>query len=208
MKRILVYGDSIPWGLIPATKFERYDYDMRWPGILQSKLGKDYQIIEECLCARTIDSDDIRPGFEGRNGTTYLPTCLDTHYPLDIILLSLGLNEVKSIYDWTPLQVAEKMGRMIELIQNRKPNFHNSNSRIILLSQPTVSNTGFWGDLWVGSSEKSQALYKEYEELAKKTGIDFVDLSEVKPDEKDGVHINDAGHALTAEIVAKFIKQL
>ncbi|MEI6850442.1 MAG: GDSL-type esterase/lipase family protein [Candidatus Saccharibacteria bacterium] len=208
MKRILIYGDSIPWGLVPCTKFERYEYDKRWPGILQSKLGNDYQIIEECLCARTIDSNDPRPGFEGRNGMDYLSPCLDSHYPIDVIILSLGLNELKSIYEWSPLQVAEKMSKMIKLIKNRKPNFHDSNAKIILLSQPFVSNTGYWGELWIGSSEKSRELYGEYKEIAKQEGIDFIDLSEITPDKKDGVHINNTGHNIIAEIVSKYIKQL
>jgi lysophospholipase L1-like esterase len=206
MKRVLVYGDSIPWGLIPTTKFERYDYDKRWPGILQSELGNGYQIIEECLCARTIDSDDPRPGFEGRNGMAFLLTCLDSHYPLDIILLSLGLNEIKSIYNWTPKQVAGKMGKMIRLAKSRKPYFHDSNPKIILLSQPIVDNTGCWGELWVGSDKKSKELFEEYEALAKKENIEFIDLSVVKADKKDGVHINEDGHKLIAQEIFRFIK--
>lgn len=199
MKRILIYGDSIPWGLIPTTKFERFDFDERWPSVLQSKLGDNYTVIEECLCARTIDSDDLRPGFEGRNGMAFLPTCLDSHYPLDIVILSLGLNEIKSIYDWTSEQVAEKMRQMIHLIKQRKPNFHESNPRILLLSQPIVDNTGCWGELWVGSHKKSEELYSAYKNLAEKERIEFVDLSMIAVDDKDGVHINKDGHALIAE---------
>lgn len=201
MKRILIYGDSIPWGLIPATKFERYDFDKRWPGILQSKLGSDYQIIEECLCARTIDSDDERPGFEGRNGTSCLPMVLDSQWPIDIIILSIGLNEIKSIFNWTAVEVAEKLGGIIDLIKSRKPNFHEYDPRIVILSQPEVNNTGFWGDLWVGADEKSRQLFKEYKKLAETKGVEFIDLSGATPDEKDGVHIDENGHRQIAEKV-------
>lgn len=205
MKRILIYGDSIPWGLIPTTKFERFAFGERWPGKLQTMLGTDYQIIEECLCARTIDSDDPRPGFEGRNAMKTLPTILDSQYPLDVIVLSLGLNEIKSIYDWTALDVAKKMGRMIDAIQERKPNFHESNPRIVLLSQPEVASTGAWGDLWVGSDEKSRELFAAYRQLAAEKGVEFIDASSVFVDAKDGVHIDAQNHGAMAELVARHL---
>lgn len=205
MKRILIYGDSIPWGLIPTTKFERFAFQERWPGILQGILGSEYQVIEECLCARTIDSDDSRPGFEGRNAMTSLPLVLDSQYPLDGIILSLGLNEVKSMYEWTPAQVAEKLGRMIDAIKARKPNFHESNPRIMVISQPEVTNTGAWGELWVGADEKSRLLFDQYKWLAEEKKVEFIDASAVKADVADGVHIDKQGHVALAEIVARAI---
>lgn len=206
MKNILVFGDSIPWGLIPATKFERYGYDKRWPGILQGKLGTEYHIIEENLAARTIDSDDLRPGFEGRNGMSILPALLDSHYPLDMVILSLGLNEIKSIYDWTPAQVAEKLGKMIGLIRNRKPNFHDVSTKIVLVSQPIVESTGFWGELWVGSHDKSIALETEFEKLAGREGIGYIKIKGVTPNANDGVHLDDTEHVKIAEQVYKYIR--
>lgn len=204
-KRILVYGDSIPWGLIPATKFERYPQNKRWPGVLQEKLGSNYHIIEECLCARTLDSDDPRPGFEGRNGLSFLPTVLDSHYPLDMIIVSLGLNELKSIYPWTGNDVAKKMKTMLEGIQGRNPNFHETDTEIVLLSQPFVKSTGFWGELWDGAEEKSKELFSKYEDLAREMNITFVDLSDVSPDEKDGVHLDAKEHKKIANKLFEYI---
>ena len=205
MKNILVYGDSNAWGLIPTTKFERFDYDTRWPGVLQGLLGDDYRIIEENLCARTIDSDDLRPGFENRNGMTELPMCLDSHYPLDMVILSLGLNELKSIFDWTPAEVAEKMERMIELAKGRQPNFHSHNTQIAFMTQPTVEHTGQWGELWVGAHEKSKRLRQEYVALAQKAGIKLIDAAGVAVDDNDGVHFDAQGHQAVAKVVADFI---
>ena len=162
-------------------------------------------MIEECLCARTIDSDDPRPGFEGRNGLSFLPTCLDSHYPLDIVIVSLGLNELKSIYDWTPEQVAHKMGMLIDLVQSRKPNFHDSHPRILLLSQPVVFNTGCWGELWVGANDKSRQLFDEYKRLALDKNVEFIDLSSVAPGVNDGVHINAEGHLAVAQRLFDYI---
>ena len=37
MQHILVYGDSLTWGIVPNTR-KRFPFDERWPGILENKL--------------------------------------------------------------------------------------------------------------------------------------------------------------------------
>lgn len=49
-KTILCYGDSNTWGYVPgkadnATQYkERYSREIRWTGLLQTFLGKAYDI--------------------------------------------------------------------------------------------------------------------------------------------------------------------
>ena len=65
-KRILCIGDSHTWGYIPLTDHIRFDANVRWTGVLQKKLGKNYEVIEEGLNSRTLVSNDPRPDKEGR----------------------------------------------------------------------------------------------------------------------------------------------
>ncbi|MCA9195372.1 MAG: hypothetical protein KDB03_26555 [Planctomycetales bacterium] len=37
MDQILVYGDSLSWGIIPGTR-ERLPFSKRWPGVLEAEL--------------------------------------------------------------------------------------------------------------------------------------------------------------------------
>ncbi|NTW62333.1 hypothetical protein HGB25_02915 [Candidatus Saccharibacteria bacterium] len=208
-KRVLVYGDSLPWGAVPgSTAFERFPANVRWPGVLQDILGNDFSVIEECLCARTLDSDDPRLGFEGRNGLSHLVTCLDSQDPIDTVIISLGLNEIKGIYDWTSDQVAEKMKNLVQTIKERKPNFHTVNLRIILLTQPKVQEekTGNWGDLWIGSGQKSVDLQAAYRNIADELGIELCDVAKIVDAGVDGVHIDQVSHKIVAEKIAEFFK--
>ena len=85
MKEILCFGDSNTYGLIPGTT-RRYDRETRWTGILAEKLyDKGYRIIEEGLCGRTSVFDDATR--DGRNGAKVLPMLLETHAPLDQVVL-------------------------------------------------------------------------------------------------------------------------
>ena len=88
--KILCYGDSNTWGYIPGTDHQRFSKDERWPGALQRMLGDKYEIIEEGLNSRTLISVDKRRDREGRSGAEYLLPCLDTHDPIDLVIIMLG----------------------------------------------------------------------------------------------------------------------
>lgn len=87
MKEILCFGDSNTYGLIPGTK-NRYGRDTRWTGLIEQQLyGKGCRIIEEGLCGRTtVFEDELR---EGRKGAAFLPTLLESHAPVDRVVLCL-----------------------------------------------------------------------------------------------------------------------
>ena len=91
-KRILCFGDSNTWGY-DAYSGGRFARDVRWTGVLQNTLAKDYHIIEEGLCGRTTVFDD--PLNEGLNGFRYLLPCLQSHLPIDMLIIMLGTNDCK-----------------------------------------------------------------------------------------------------------------
>ena len=55
--RIVCFGDSNTWGYDPRTS-ERFPQKVRWTGLLQEKLGRKYQVIEEGQNGRTIATED------------------------------------------------------------------------------------------------------------------------------------------------------
>lgn len=58
---------------------------------------KGYRIIEEGLCGRTTVFED--PLRDGRKGVDILPVVLESHNPVDIVVLMLGTNDCKIVYD-------------------------------------------------------------------------------------------------------------
>ena len=95
MKQILCFGDSNTYGLIPGTK-ARYDWNIRWSGILGERMRPyGYRVVEEGLCGRTTVFDDLYR--DGRNASKMLPAILETHNPVDRIILMLGTNDCCSL---------------------------------------------------------------------------------------------------------------
>lgn len=92
MKRIVCYGDSNTWGYIPGTG-DRFDADTRWTALLQKKLGSEYCVIEAGMNARTTSFDD--PFCDYLNGRKGLMYTLLAAKPVDLLIISLGTNDLK-----------------------------------------------------------------------------------------------------------------
>ena len=115
MKEILCFGDSNTYGLIPGTT-RRYDREARWTGILAEKLyDKGYRIIEEGLCGRTSVFDDATR--DGRNGAKVLPMLLETHTPLDQVVLMLGTNDCKTYNHASADRIGKGIEKLIQQIR-------------------------------------------------------------------------------------------
>ena len=120
-KRILCFGDSNTWGYIPNTNYLRFSEEERFPKVLQKILGSNFEIIEEGLNSRTLVSEDTRPNKQGRNGSSYLIPCLDSHDPLDLVILMLGTNELKEVFQNSAQQIGNLLEEhFVKIILNRK----------------------------------------------------------------------------------------
>lgn len=198
--RVLCYGDSNTWGYIPVTK-QRYSVSVRWTGVLQQKLGQEYWIIEEGLNSRTTDLDD--PTKPGKNGLTYLRPCLETHNPVDLIILMLGTNDMKERFQREPKDIVQGMEKLILEIQATARNAQGNVPRIILISPPLIDGSVAGVDeKYKGGDKKSQQLAPLYQEMAQKHALEFIDCTQhASPSKKDGYHFEPEGHAALAQVI-------
>lgn len=190
MKTILCYGDSNTWGLPPGED-GRYDWKTRWTGLLQSKLGDDYRVIEDGLPGRTTCFDD--PFSPYRNGLKYLPLSLETHAPIDLLVIMLGTNDLKVTYNLGPFHIAQGAAELIKVAQKFETNIPN----ILLVSPPIMTPTTHEENVitWAGGVEKSQALIDHYKNISQALGCHFFDASSVaKMSAIDGIHMDEDNH--------------
>ena len=197
MKQILCFGDSYTFGLIPGTG-NRYDWNIRWTGILDKNLReKGYRIIEEGLCGRTTVFDDSFR--EGRKGADILPTLLDSHNPIDIVILMLGTNDCKTIYNATAETIGKGIQRLLQQIKQKSPQ-----AKIILVSPiylgQGVGEKGFDSEFDDSSVETSENLHKVYNRIADENEIYYLKASGyANPSPQDREHLDENGHRKLAE---------
>ena len=98
------------------TSDQRYGWGIRWTSILDDKVSaKGYRVIEEGLCGRTTVFDD--PFRTERRGTEMLPAILESHRPVDTIVLMLGTNDCKSVYSATPEVIGQGIEQLLDQIK-------------------------------------------------------------------------------------------
>jgi lysophospholipase L1-like esterase len=205
-KRVLCFGNSNTWGYIPGIG-ERFDYNSRWPGILARNLNGKYQIIEEGLNGRTIAWDD--PTHNGRNGLKYLIPCLETHRPLDIVIVLLGTNDLKNYFNGSVQDIVNNMDKTIKIIKEGQYGSDGIPPQILLLSIPHILKINRRDSSFIDAREKSIQLTAHYREIALNNHINFLDIATtVKPSPIDGVHLNKENHKKLAQLLIQKIKEI
>lgn len=211
-KTILCYGDSNTWGQTPDKTGKRRSSNVRWTGVLQQNLGHDYSVIEEGLSSRTTDLDYAKK--PGRNGRTYLEPCLDSHAPLDYVVLMLGTNDFKIEFNRTVEEIAQAIRGLVELIQVKTAKYNGNPAKIILVSPIVVDSSApkikeWYANYYDESSvEKSQKLAGVLEKVAKATNCYFIDAAEVAKAGEDGIHFDEASHAALGTTLALRLESL
>lgn len=204
MKQILCFGDSNTYGLVPGTK-GRYPWEIRWTGILAEKIKeKGFQIVEEGLCGRTtIFEDKFR---YNRKGSEALPMLLESHYPLERVILMLGTNDCKSIYHASPEIIGGGIEKLIRQIRKA-----DENIRILLVS-PILLEEGVWErefdpEFSKESVEVSKRLKEVYQKIAERNDCDFLAASDyTRASEADREHLDEKGHRQLAKAIYKLVE--
>ena len=201
MKSVLCFGDSNTYGLKPDGS-GRFDKTERWTGVLSEMLGhQDYEVIEEGLVGRTTVFEDSTR--QGRNGSKLLPILLESHGPVDTVVVMLGTNDCKAVYNASPKLIAR--GAEILLRQIRD---NNSAAKILLLSPIHLGDTVWKEEFDPEFDEKSVITSKElkavFAKLAEEFDCMFLAASDVaKPSETDQEHLDEKGHLALANAIYK-----
>jgi lysophospholipase L1-like esterase len=211
MTTVLCFGDSNTHGSIPMLHrddIRRFGPSERWPGVLRRELGAGFTVIEEGLPGRTTLHDDPIEGVH-KNGLWYLRACLESHRPIDIMTLMLGTNDLKSRFAVHPLDIAESIGVLLEVIARSGAGPDNAAPRVLLIAPPPLAKLTFLGDMFHDGSEKSKGLGAAYCPQAEKYGAAFLDAGTIiRTSDIDGVHFEAGEHAKLGKAVANAIRAM
>jgi lysophospholipase L1-like esterase len=206
MKTILCYGDSNTWGYDPVSR-GRYDHTQRWTRILQKLLGDRYHVVEEGQNGRTTVHDDPVEG--QKNGMAYLLPCLESHHPVDLVVLMLGTNDLKQRFSQPASDIARSVSRLIHAIRTNEFGPADGSPEVLLLAPPPVERLTDFAEMFAGSREKSQRLGAEFRAVAEERGCAFLDTSTViRCSDVDGIHFDPEQLPLLAEAVREQVVRL
>lgn len=213
MKRTIVcYGDSNTWGYTPGTGV-RFDEATRWTGRLQSLLGEGYRVVECGMNARTTSFDDpFRDYLNGRHGLVY---SLMEAKPIDLLIISLGTNDLKY---GNAFRSAKGLDALLDVaahantyIPGSSPIYRDS-PRILVISpialHPMLEEKFPLHEM-TGRVRDSREFAPLFQDACRKYDAFFLNAADVAQASKvDCVHMDAESHKALAEAVAEKILQI
>jgi lysophospholipase L1-like esterase len=211
MKQILVYSDSLTWGIIPSTR-QRLAFDDRWPGVMENSLNKaaanQYRVIENCLNGRRTAWDD--PYKPGRNGLDGIGQVIEMHSPLALVILMLGTNDFQSMHPHNAWHAAQGIRSLVSAIRQAPIEPGMPVPPILLVAPPLIQTPkGPIAPKFTGGEVKCRGLAKEYEVVADELDCAYFDSSSVTPSSKvDGIHLDKDQHHALGKALASAVSKL
>ena len=209
-KRILCFGDSNTYGSNPAGG--RYDEDTRWPMRLGQLLGEEYTVLEEGFGGRTCVFDDpVEGGY--KSGAQYLPPCLMSHNPLDLVAIMLGTNDAKRRFQMTARTIAEAQMQLVRICRLYGVGPDGAPPKVLLIAPPpvgeNVTETLFDDIFGVQAVEITRGFASEFLRISRLMRCEFLDAGEyVSASRTDAVHLTAEGHLRLAEAVCEKIRRV
>lgn len=205
MNTILCYGDSNTFGTNPGGG--RWDIDQRWTGLLSAMLGPSYRIIEEGLGGRTTVFDD--PLEPKRNGLEYLPVSLQSHRPLDLVILSLGTNDCKSLNNANERIIAKGLEKLVATVRNHPYGPGYPIPQVLVIS-PIHIGDDIESSIFASFDKSSAALSKRLADpirvMAEQQHVHFFDAATVASSSPiDQLHMDKESHASLAQALLPLI---
>jgi lysophospholipase L1-like esterase len=210
MQQILVYADSVSWGIIPLTR-KRLPFDARWPGVMETRLnaqGRSIRVIEDCLNGRrTVWDDPFKPG---RNGLAGLAQRIEMHSPLALVILLLGTNDFQSTHCLNAGHAAQGIAALIAEIRRAPIEPGMSVPPVLVVAPPPIRDPkGPVAAKFQDVGTKCLGLAAAYREVANALACPFFDSSTVTSASRiDGVHLDADQHLTLGEALAGVVSPL
>ena len=209
-RTLLCFGDSNTWGFEPAS-MARYPRRVRWPGVAGAALGAAWHVVEAGLNGRTTVFEDPLGDLAG---VRHLGPVLDSAAPVDVVVIALGTNDLKTRLSASAYEIAEGAGLLVDRVLASVAGPGVRAPAVLLVAPPPVVDVGGWSARdpdayagfeqgWQGAVERSRHFAAQYARVARVRGVAFLDAgSHVTSSPVDGIHWSPEGHAAFGRAVA------
>lgn len=211
-KRIICFGDSNTWGYDPETR-TRYDENTRWPMVMQSILGDDYQILEEGQNGRTIACEDPWE-WGNKKGMDYALPMVESHHPFDLLIIMLGSNDMKAKFHLPAGDIAGGLQNMLMQIRGFMKYKCGVEPKILVVSPIYMGDNiddSPLAEFAEGqiSVEKSKHIAGWFKLVAEQFDCAFMDASAwASPSLVDAMHLTAEGHHKLAAAMADKVREI
>lgn len=201
---IVCFGDSNTWGCPPYANIaqtpDRIPHERRWAQIMGRALPGPVQIIEEGLSGRTTVFDDPIEGIH-KNGSRTLIPVIESHAPMDLLIIMLGTNDFKDQFSITAFNSARGMLTLIQMVKGHFALVERG-PEVLIVTPPAIGEAAepaIWGDGHRRCADHAYYLGQ----VATRTGCFHYDANKVVRAGVDGIHLDESAHEVLGTALAK-----
>lgn len=202
LQKVLIYADSNTWGDNFITG-QRIPDEKQWVNILRKEYQDEYVFFQEGLSCRVAGREEkIKPYKNGQD--TFIQTFI-TNAPVDIIIISLGTNDLQIKYHQTSKQIiqnllwyTETLKKYFEKLKDRKKFFNDKMPHILYILPINFDYQENASKLFDYECENKR---NEIIDDFKNKNIDIIVANDMEL--LDGIHLSYKGHEAMAELVKK-----
>lgn len=207
MAVILCFGDSLTYGFDPATG-GRFAPPDRWPDVMAAELGSEHTVITEALPGRTTVFDS--PYAPARSGKELLAPILESHAPVDLVILMLGTNDLQAPLELSARHSASGLWTLIDIVFRSNAGPGAGKPSCLVVAPPAIHDAkGFMGVFFAGRDEESRALATHFQTIAGAAGAAFFAAGEVvHASAVDGVHLDAGAQQALGRALAEQVRNL
>jgi len=186
-----------------------------WPVQLR-KLLPFSTVINKSISGNTIGFDNLDQ--EKLNTLKNIDRYLDEAYAelvtgrsFDFILIGLGTNDAKRVFEKRQKEVHENMALLIEKIRQWAINHQKIVPEICIISPPPVDEQKANTEKYGGGDKRVRNLTTSFNKVSKNEKVGFVDSYSMlragfENKTADGIHLNEVAQFLLAQIISDYLK--
>ncbi len=210
MGHILIYSDSLTWGIIPDTR-RRLPFEKRWPGIFEicfNEKGNNIRVIENCLNGRRTTWSD--PYKQGRDGSQGLAQVIEMHSPLKLVIIMLGTNDFQCTHDNNAWLSGQGTAKLINIIRQSPIEPGMPIPEIMIVAPPKITKPkGVIANKFKGAENRDMGLAAELEDVSKAHSTYYFDAGTVtEASAIDGIHLDEHQHQILGEAIANAVSEI
>lgn len=185
-------------------------HEKGWVYQLQQIRSTDV-VINSCVSGNTIGFDNL--GREKlntlKNIDSYISKAVDSVASIDIVIVMLGTNDCKAVFDKQQKKVPANLTKLIEMIKTHKA-FKNKLPEIVIVTPPPYGPKNMLIEKYLGAPGRVKSLIAKFKKAAKTNNCPFIDiytplLPVIKYITSDGVHLIPEGQKIVALIINEYI---